>query len=174
VRVPLWQRPSLHLQRSVQVARPPTPWLRFWFQPAARAIRSGCRRQALQHMLQQAPKIARLSGLSMWWSWCATVGQIVGSSAPPEMTLPRFVPVIKGSATVTLISKRGGMSGIEVLCLSSEAARLRPAFPTPTLGPRRGKSHRLGFLRIFPGAIARPSVRPPLSASRTDARRPTG
>ena len=50
-------------------------------------------------MLQQAPETARLSGLSMWQSWCATVGQIVGSSAPPEMTLPRFVPVIKGPRT---------------------------------------------------------------------------
>ena len=113
MRVPLWQQPSLHLQRSmqlaqppawllatlqrsVQVARPPAPRLRLWFQPAARAIRSGCRRQALQHMLQQAPETARLSGLSIWQSWCATVGQIVGSSAPPEVTLPRFVPVIKG------------------------------------------------------------------------------
>jgi hypothetical protein len=100
VRVPLWQQPGPHLQRSmqvaqppawllailqrsVQVARPPAPRLRLWFQPAARAIRSGCRRQALQDMLQQAPETARLSGLSMWQSWCATVGQIVGSSAPP-------------------------------------------------------------------------------------------
>jgi len=113
VRVPLWQRPSLHLQRSMQVAQPPAwllatlqrlvqvarplaPRLRLWFQPAARAIRAGCRRQVLQHMLQQAPEPARLSGLSMWQSWCATVGQIVGSSAPPRDDLASFRPGHQG------------------------------------------------------------------------------
>jgi hypothetical protein len=41
-----------------------------------------------------------------------------------------------GPAAVTLISKCGGMLGTGVLRLLPEAARLRPAFPTPAFGPQ--------------------------------------
>jgi hypothetical protein len=75
-------------------------------------------------MLQQAPKTAQLSGLSIWQSWCATVGQIVGSSAPPEITLPRFVPVIKGLAPCggckAALPRRGAADGSE-LCQAAGA-----------------------------------------------------
>ena len=59
------------------------------------------------------------------------------------------LPELLRRTTVTLISKCGGMFGIGVLRLLPEAARLRPAFPTPALGPRRCvASLRLGFLRL--------------------------
>jgi hypothetical protein len=51
---------------------------------------------------------------------------------------------IADGSTVTLISKLGGMSGSGVLRLLPEAARLRSAFPTPALGPKRLRSHRRG------------------------------
>jgi len=46
---------------------------------------------------------------------------------PPEMTLPRFISVIKGPATVTLISKLGGMlrSGVLRFCRGSASLVLR-------------------------------------------------
>ena len=33
----------------------------------------------------------------MWGSWYATVGQIVGSSAPPKIMVRRSIPVIKSA-----------------------------------------------------------------------------
>jgi hypothetical protein len=47
-------------------------------------------------------------------------------------------------ATVTLIAKAGGMLGSRVLRFCRRQ-RLRSAYPTPALGPKRGKSLRLGL-----------------------------
>jgi hypothetical protein len=47
-------------------------------------------------------------------------------------------------ATVTLIAKTGGMLGSRVLRFCRRQ-RLRSAYPTPALGPKRGKSLRLGL-----------------------------